>query len=91
RLPTELLQEIFVLCLPCDKFIQPSPLQAPLLLTHICAPWRNICISLPALWSSLQTVMPKADSSMDTHKLNNSEIMRLWLSRAGGTPLSFSF
>ncbi|KAF8149951.1 hypothetical protein B0H34DRAFT_731839 [Crassisporium funariophilum] len=91
RLPTELLQEIFVLCLPCDKFIQPSPLQAPLLLTHICAPWRNICISLPALWSSLQTVLPKADSSMDTHKLNNSEIMSLWLSRAGETPLSFSF
>ncbi|KAF8149932.1 hypothetical protein B0H34DRAFT_731777 [Crassisporium funariophilum] len=91
RLPTELLQDIFIFCLPRDKFIQPSPLQAPLLLTHICAPWRNIGISLPALWSSLQTNLPKKDTSMDTHKFNSSEIMRLWLSRAGETPLSFSF
>jgi hypothetical protein len=51
-LALEVLQEIFVLCLP-KQDMEPTVANAPLLLCRICSSWRNIAINMPELWQSL--------------------------------------
>ncbi|KAF8149953.1 hypothetical protein B0H34DRAFT_731845 [Crassisporium funariophilum] len=88
RLPPELLSEIFVHCLPEDTFIRPSPSQVPLLLTGVCSYWRNICVTTPDLWASLdlRTLVPYYDrNEQHTH---TNEIVKLWITRSGDCPLS---
>lgn len=53
RMPIEIMQEIFIHCLPSDKYITPHPMKAPLLLAQICSPWRQAVLSSPRLWNSL--------------------------------------
>ena len=56
RLVLEVLQEIFVRCLPSESS-KPDTTQAPLLLCRICSSWRNIAINMLELWQSL-TISP---------------------------------
>src|ERR1700735_1325701 len=61
RLSREILTDVFLLYLIVSsssrssqgEFIQPSPHKAPLVLTRVCKAWREIAISIPALWSSI--------------------------------------
>ncbi|KAG1774384.1 hypothetical protein EV702DRAFT_1047744 [Suillus placidus] len=53
RLPTEVLSQIFHRCLPEDEYLTPSPNLAPMLLTRICRPWRNVAVDMPSLWCRL--------------------------------------
>ncbi|KAG2345960.1 hypothetical protein BDR05DRAFT_929858 [Suillus weaverae] len=53
RLPTEVLSQIFHLCLPENEYLTPSPNLAPMLLTRICRPWRNVAVDMPSLWCRL--------------------------------------
>ncbi|KAJ7068792.1 hypothetical protein C8F01DRAFT_1119332 [Mycena amicta] len=51
-LPTEILAEIFVHCLPNEpKLHRDQPV--PLLLSQICHRWREAALRLPALWAEL--------------------------------------
>ncbi|KAG2341160.1 hypothetical protein BDR05DRAFT_833945, partial [Suillus weaverae] len=50
RLPTEALSQIFHRCLPEDEYLTPTSNLAPMLLTRICRPWRNIVVDMPSLW-----------------------------------------
>ena len=50
-LPTELLLEIFMGCLP--EHPEPSRKVAPLLLCRVCSKWRAIALAQPQLWTSL--------------------------------------
>ncbi|KAJ6576317.1 hypothetical protein B0H10DRAFT_1712997, partial [Mycena sp. CBHHK59/15] len=50
RLPIELLQEIFLVCLPAAEYMAPSSRLAPMLISWVCKHWRNTAHSLPALW-----------------------------------------
>ncbi|KIK52645.1 hypothetical protein GYMLUDRAFT_179884, partial [Collybiopsis luxurians FD-317 M1] len=50
RLPAETLAEIFVHCIPTDRYPVRNSKEAPLLLTNICRSWRAIAISAPHLW-----------------------------------------
>ncbi|KIK33415.1 hypothetical protein CY34DRAFT_711824 [Suillus luteus UH-Slu-Lm8-n1] len=52
RLPTEVLSHIFHYCLPEDD-MSPTSNQAPLLLTRICRPWRDVAVNTPSLWCQL--------------------------------------
>ena len=53
-LPTELLAEIFTLCLSENWHDRRFDVrQAPLLLSNICKRWREIALSTPFLWSTL--------------------------------------
>ncbi|KAJ7068798.1 hypothetical protein C8F01DRAFT_1119345 [Mycena amicta] len=53
-LPTEILAEIFVHCLPDEpKLHRDSDQPAPLLLSQICHRWREGALRLPALWAEL--------------------------------------
>ncbi|KAJ6490710.1 hypothetical protein C8R47DRAFT_1123300 [Mycena vitilis] len=86
-LPPEILAEIFIYCLDIDEddddnFIVPDLAAAPLILCGICRRWRDVAISTPALWNSLQIDLGSSNErqTVDFHKM--------WLSRARTTPLS---
>ncbi|KDR76196.1 hypothetical protein GALMADRAFT_267841 [Galerina marginata CBS 339.88] len=92
RLPSEILSEIFKFCLPREKFIRPAAGEAPLLLTQICAAWRDVCISNAVLWSSLEIVNKNPDTMQidPDHRRNITALLNMWFSRAGHCLLSFS-
>ncbi|KAG1724174.1 hypothetical protein EDB19DRAFT_1760423 [Suillus lakei] len=52
RLPTEILSQIFLCCLPEDEdeYLSPTRNQPPVVLTLICRRWREIAMDMPSLW-----------------------------------------
>ncbi|KAG2754835.1 hypothetical protein P692DRAFT_20720638 [Suillus brevipes Sb2] len=54
RLPPEILSLIFHHCLPQNECPQPRAThKAPVLLTRICRPWRDVAVNTPSLWCKL--------------------------------------
>ncbi|KAJ7133613.1 hypothetical protein C8R44DRAFT_772740 [Mycena epipterygia] len=90
RLPQEILQEIFLACLPNDRNASfgpvDAPRDAPLLLSVICRYWRMVAHAMPRLWSGLHL------SCLPTRGGNPkfTELVDAWLKRAGTCPLSIS-
>ncbi|KAJ7693873.1 hypothetical protein B0H17DRAFT_1132258 [Mycena rosella] len=81
-LPPEITSEIFVQCLPDRRqWDVVNPDEAPLLLMHVCSAWRNIAVSTPALWSTLEI----SATDIAPYFL---EIVQIWLQRSGQRPLS---
>lgn len=69
-LPAELLAEIFIFCLPTDRYPIPTPTDAPLLLTQVCSLWRSVAISLPGLWTAIHIKFCRpAFISLHRHRL----------------------
>jgi hypothetical protein len=58
RVPLEILQCIFVRCLPTKHNGVMSSRQAPILLTHVCRDWRAAALKMPRLWASLHIPIP---------------------------------
>ncbi|KAJ7719186.1 hypothetical protein DFH07DRAFT_859518, partial [Mycena maculata] len=58
RLPADIMQEIFVACLPSGQNSVIAEHDAPLLLCHVCQAWRNLALSTPRLWASLHISVP---------------------------------
>ncbi|KAJ7593125.1 hypothetical protein C8J56DRAFT_491687 [Mycena floridula] len=82
-LPRELLEQVFLFCLP-EPFTQnPSPTQAPLLLTQICSAWRAVVISTTSLWANLALHYPSQSQKP-------WPLMLTWVSRAGSHPISLA-
>ncbi|KAF8138039.1 hypothetical protein K438DRAFT_1537299, partial [Mycena galopus ATCC 62051] len=50
RLPLDIVQEIFIACLPTHRNCVMSASEAPVLLGRICSSWRTISLSTPRLW-----------------------------------------
>ncbi|KAJ7140792.1 hypothetical protein C8R44DRAFT_761894 [Mycena epipterygia] len=95
RLPLDVIQEIFVACIPTHRNCVMSAREAPVLLGRICSSWRAISLSTPRLWARLHVVepMPSADSistSVDEKPAQRLETMKMWLGRSGECPLSIS-
>lgn len=82
RLPLELVEEIFLFCLPPRTYVTPSSRFAPLLLCHVCRSWKMLAISIPRLWRSIDISNPRFGDQVQ---------VRTWLSRAGDCPLAISF
>ncbi|KAJ7641383.1 hypothetical protein FB45DRAFT_900067 [Roridomyces roridus] len=83
-IPPEIMEVIFVFCLPDDKDGPPVPNSslAPLILSNVCTHWRTIALSAPRLWSSIRV-------NLRTKNLENSlSLLECWLSRARSRPLS---
>ncbi|KAF8213658.1 hypothetical protein K438DRAFT_1547607, partial [Mycena galopus ATCC 62051] len=53
RLPLDIMQEIFIACLPTHRNCVMSASEAPVLLGRICSSWRALSLSTPRLWASL--------------------------------------
>ncbi|KAJ7457074.1 hypothetical protein FB451DRAFT_1098473 [Mycena latifolia] len=77
ELPTEIMTEIFVHCLP-SQASAPRIDTAPLLLGRICSTWRTIVLATPALWCVLK--IARSDIPV--------ELIETWLARAQNRPLS---
>ena len=77
-LPSEILVEIFTLCMPRwgSSF---APRVVPLLVAQICASWRKVALSAQNLWSSI---------TVYCGNLPNSLLVQVWMSRAMSSPLN---
>ncbi|KAJ7457805.1 hypothetical protein FB451DRAFT_1274251 [Mycena latifolia] len=83
RLPYDLVEQIFLACLPTDYYPDMRSTDAPLLLCHICSSWRIIALSLPRLWASLHITDP--DGTPGKWLAVNT-----WLQRSSTVPLALS-
>ncbi|KAJ7467481.1 hypothetical protein FB451DRAFT_1560684 [Mycena latifolia] len=95
RLPLDVVQEIFVACLPAHRNCVMSAVEAPVLLGRICSSWRSLSLSIPRLWSRLHVVEPKsypelADVPSKEKLAQRLEATKMWLGRSGQCPLSLS-
>ncbi|KAG2145450.1 uncharacterized protein EDB93DRAFT_1151104 [Suillus bovinus] len=85
RLPTEILSQIFIHCLPETKLLlSPSTLKAPMLLTGICRRWREVTLGTPDLWCRLYVEVDDRDWEQAAFCYD------LWLKRSRGRPLSLA-
>ncbi|KAJ6484002.1 hypothetical protein C8R45DRAFT_1148164 [Mycena sanguinolenta] len=85
RLPQDIIEEIFLGCLPVRHNAIMSVVDAPLLLGHICSVWRSIALSMPRLWNSLHISAAWVASSESKH----AAIVD-WLERSAPLPLALS-
>ena len=81
RIPIELVQKIFLHCLPGDEYTRPDHRSAPLLLTQVCSSWRHVALTTPRLWNSLWIQLSR--NNVD-RRLNT---METWLRRSAACPL----
>ncbi|KAJ7592583.1 hypothetical protein C8J56DRAFT_1126931 [Mycena floridula] len=81
HLPGDMLREIFIHCLPTNKAAAIATTAAPLLLGRICRSWREIALSTPALWASIQVQFSPSVDSVDVQRLCNEA--KTWLARSG--------
>jgi len=86
RLPTEILSQIFLYCLPEDQYLSlRTSTEAPILLTQICRRWREVALDLPRLWCRLQLeAEPWRWMDLDRRAL----LYKSWIKRSRGYPLS---
>ncbi|KAJ7134091.1 hypothetical protein C8R43DRAFT_1239378 [Mycena crocata] len=53
RVPDDLVQDIFLACIPTDRNPGMSTIEAPLLLCRICSTWRALALATRRLWAAL--------------------------------------
>ncbi|KAJ7354504.1 hypothetical protein DFH08DRAFT_855059 [Mycena albidolilacea] len=97
RLPLDIVQEIFVACLPTHRNCVMSASEAPVLLGRICSSWRAISLTTPRLWARLHVVEPQSDMNphaptayFDEKVAQRVQATKMWLGRSGQCPLSIS-
>ena len=102
KLPIDILQEIFIACLPTAHNAVMSRWEPPILLTQICSSWRNVAHTTPQLWKSIHIAVPcnrsgrfsgeysNFPSTQEEHIDQRSEAVQEWLSRSGAHPLEIS-
>ncbi|KAF8996148.1 hypothetical protein BDQ17DRAFT_1250108 [Cyathus striatus] len=104
RLSRDILEEIFLACLPADRNPCMSATEAPMLLTQVCSSWRSIARSAPRLWSAIHIALPLVSATQYSpvgYLSLREEKVRLrmdhlatatkqWLDRSGACPLSIS-
>ncbi|KAJ6577477.1 hypothetical protein B0H19DRAFT_1120102 [Mycena capillaripes] len=74
-LPPEITSEFFLRCLPPEKEWNTAKADEPsIVLSHVCRAWREIAISTPALWATIE---------FPVSYMRNPELFETWLMRAG--------
>ncbi|KAJ2935515.1 hypothetical protein H1R20_g1578, partial [Candolleomyces eurysporus] len=86
QLPDDILGEIFIRCLPSDRFPGLRFADAPLLLTTICRRWRDVAILTPQIWANINVTLSPDEEEME----RQLEDTRRFISRAGSLLLSLS-
>ena len=102
KLPVDVLQEIFIACLPTTHNAVMSKREPPILLTQICSYWRNIAHATPQLWKSIHIAIPcnapgmyaiespNFQSMVQQVALRRSEAVLEWIKRSASCPLDIS-
>ncbi|KAF7760253.1 hypothetical protein Agabi119p4_10929 [Agaricus bisporus var. burnettii] len=102
RLSPNVIQKIFLYCLPSEHNPVMSSREAPLLLGRICSQWRDIALATPQLWSAIHIAIP-ADPPVampigtgppapppQTDHTSRIQAIVSWLTRADPFPLFIS-
>lgn len=86
HLPSEIISEIFIHCLPIPSIqFHAVGIQVPLRLGQLCRRWRDIALSTPALWTFIPlTLEGSTGNASQEFKL---QIVKTWLDRSGELPL----
>ncbi|KAG1816464.1 uncharacterized protein BJ212DRAFT_192125 [Suillus subaureus] len=84
RLPTEILTEIFLYCIPEDGNWTPAPYLAPMLLTTVCQRWREVAVNMPSLWRRLRLEAGHGDWQQRAYRYDSC------LKRSRGRQLSLT-
>ncbi|KAF5319201.1 hypothetical protein D9619_008441 [Psilocybe cf. subviscida] len=58
RMPVDIIQAIFLLCLPTQHNPIMSRHDLSMLLTQVCSSWRHIAHSTPLLWRAIHIAVP---------------------------------
>ncbi|KAJ7433923.1 hypothetical protein FB451DRAFT_1312988 [Mycena latifolia] len=96
RLPLDIIQEVFLACLPWHRNCVMSANEAPVLLGRVCSSWRTISLSTPRLWSKLHLALPGNQShrlasfNSEAKMLQRLQTAETWLNRSGDCPLLIS-
>ncbi|KAK7006029.1 hypothetical protein R3P38DRAFT_3041045 [Favolaschia claudopus] len=96
RIPFDVLEQIFIACLPAHRNCVMSAQEAPVLLGRVCSSWRTLAFSAPRLWSLLHIALPNPDDSSASRDVcafklaQRLEVASAWLGRSGNCPLSVS-
>ncbi|KAJ7058471.1 hypothetical protein C8F01DRAFT_291722 [Mycena amicta] len=96
RLPMEVLQAIFVACLPEERHPAMVAEDAPILLTRICTTWRQVALATPRLYTRfhVDSAFPQQNDyypEMTVHLFQwRLDTMKLWIARSKRLPLSIS-
>ncbi|KAK7001328.1 hypothetical protein R3P38DRAFT_3048545 [Favolaschia claudopus] len=85
RLPRDIVEAIFLACLPTSRNAAMSAQEAPLLLCRICSAWRTIALSTPRLWASLHIPV-----DFVLAKPSRTPAVQQWMQRAAACPMSLS-
>ncbi|KAJ6502200.1 hypothetical protein C8R45DRAFT_1209810 [Mycena sanguinolenta] len=88
--PQDILQEIFISCLPSKHDALIDFTEAPLLLGRICRHWRSVAYSTPILWSSIHIPPLDEFSTPPDVLLGLERLVAEWLERSTTCPLSVS-
>jgi hypothetical protein len=87
KLPPEILQEIFVRCLPVAHNATMGAQKAPLLLCRVCHGWRELAHATPRLWTSIH--IPLCHNSAAVPVPLPEDVLS-WIARSKSLPLSIS-
>ncbi|KAJ7062317.1 hypothetical protein C8F01DRAFT_1082834 [Mycena amicta] len=96
QMPLDIMQEIFLACLPHDRNCTMSATAAPILLGRVCSSWRALSLATPLLWCRLHVAEPSLGTpvSYDAERLRliarRAMITKEWLARSGTLPISIS-
>ncbi|KAF9009953.1 hypothetical protein BDQ17DRAFT_1347208 [Cyathus striatus] len=104
RLSQDIIQEIFLACLPEDRNPYINNAEAPMLLTRICSSWRNIAHCTLRLWAAIHITLPSINMpqyppmrmlSLEEESVRltldrREAATKAWLDRSGACPLSIS-
>ncbi|TFK30381.1 hypothetical protein FA15DRAFT_662339 [Coprinopsis marcescibilis] len=80
RLPTELVSEIFIHCIPEQSDLiaaSQSEGVSPLFLGTVCSAWRQIAWNTPTLWTSPNLLLSKL------RLRTQAELLEEWIGRSG--------
>ncbi|KAF7304969.1 F-box domain-containing protein [Mycena kentingensis (nom. inval.)] len=82
-LPTEILMAIFAaLCISDPPYtLQTSP---ALTLSHVCASWRSLALSMPELWAGFIVKLPQSYVC----EQSTQELLHMHMQRSGNHPLT---
>lgn len=97
RVPPEVLEPIFLDCLPgTESGLAPgisSPRHPSINLSHVCRSWRSTSLGCPKMWADLRINLPNFDDGKEgsgwVHKMEKlMKAFGIWTHRSGNAPLT---
>jgi hypothetical protein len=70
RLPLDIMEKIFLSCLPTQRNPAMSTLEAPLKLGRICSSWRSFAYSCPRLWAKIHIAVLHLGETPDSNDID---------------------